>query len=321
MAGGEFHEMSSKCNMFLDPCGFSSEDIASPFSIPRTSSIAKSNRPAVSFAEGTRFSPKERRGSAQDPKSPWGVSVLSALQGQESAAGEEDGGESEEGDDGVGAQAAANRDGGCEPGDQEVDGTPSGVAPLVPGASGRRRAASNAHKGGQPPPADAQTGVLNKLTTVYVTVGEAGKPASKAETSSEGPVQAMLRRIGSLQRQREQETGKAKPKGAEGIAKPPRRKLGDRASVWEEGGPPGGEVGICKPIRRKHDADAAAKRPPSLVLLSVPEAGSDLRSESGGPGTGKTEGTYLTVGPAVSLTEVVGVDDEPCYENVIFTHS
>ncbi|TNN23070.1 hypothetical protein EYF80_066813 [Liparis tanakae] len=200
--------------------------------------------------------------------------MLSALQGQESAAGEDDGGESEEGDD-----------------DGDDDGS--------------------------------QTGVLNKLTTVYVTVGKAGKP----ETSSEGPVQAVLRRIGSLQRQREQEPGKAKAKGAEGIAKPPRRKLGARASVWEEGGPPGGEVGICKPIRRKHaalnaaDADAAAKRPPSLVLTSVPEAGSDPRSESGDPGTGKTEGTYLTVGPAVSLAEVLGADEEPCYENVIFTHS
>ena len=110
VAGGEFQEMSSKCNMFLDPSGFSSEDITSPFNIPRTSSIAKSKRPSVSFAEGTRFSPKERRGSAQDPgappghprnkpKSPWGVLMLSALQSQGARTGEEDEGECEEGDD------------------------------------------------------------------------------------------------------------------------------------------------------------------------------------------------------------------------------
>uniref|UniRef100_A0A8C2Z2P1 Scavenger receptor class F member 1 n=1 Tax=Cyclopterus lumpus TaxID=8103 RepID=A0A8C2Z2P1_CYCLU len=367
VAGGEFHEMSSKCNMFLDPCGFSSEDITSPFNIPRTSSIAKSKRPSVSFAEGTRFSPKERRGSVQDPgalpghprnkpKSPWGVLMLSALQSQESAArtGEEDGAESEEGEDEVDVQVTGNQDSSCEPGDQEVDRTPSRATLHVPGASGRRRAMSNtaAHKGTQLPTSDAQMGVLNKVTTVYVTVGKAGRPVSKTETSSEGPVQAMLRRIGSLQRQREQESGKAKPKGAEGITKPPRRKLGARASVWEEGGPPGGEVGICKPIRRKHaalnSADTAGandtplsesgtpKRPLSFVLKSVPEVvssvpGSDLRNESGDPSAGKTEGTYLTVGPAgdtVSLTEVitnkgavVGVDDEPCYENVMITHS
>ncbi|KAI3354316.1 hypothetical protein L3Q82_018847, partial [Scortum barcoo] len=70
VAGGEFQEMSSKCNMFLDPSGFSSEDITSPFNIPRTSSIAKSKRPSVSFAEGTRFSPKERRGSPTLPRTP-----------------------------------------------------------------------------------------------------------------------------------------------------------------------------------------------------------------------------------------------------------
>ncbi|XP_077954359.1 uncharacterized protein scarf1 isoform X3 [Gasterosteus aculeatus] len=359
VAGGEFHEMSSKCNMFLDPSGFSSEDITSPFNIPRTSSIAKSKRPSVSFAEGTHFGAKERRGSAQEPgalpgrnkpKSPWGVLMLSALQSQGSASrtGEEDGAESEEGEDGVDVQASDNEDFSREPGDQELHRTPSRDTLHVPGTSGRRRTMSNtvAQKCSQTP--TSQVGVLDKVTTVYVTVGKAGRPASKTETSSEGPVQAMLRRLGSLQRQREQDTGKPKAKGAEGITKPPRRKLGARASVWEEGGPPGGEVGICKPIRRKHAAltppgDTAGpndspsvesgtpKRPLSFILSSVPEvvssvSGSDLRAESGDPSAVKTEGTYLTVGPAgdaASLTEVidnegaaVGANDEPCYENV-----
>ncbi|KAA8594245.1 hypothetical protein FQN60_005079 [Etheostoma spectabile] len=368
VAGGEFHEMSSKCNMFLDPSGFSSEDITSAFNIPRTSSIAKAKRPSVSFAEGTRFSPKERRGSAQDsgalpghprnkPKSPWGVLMLSALQSQASAArtADVDGAEGEEGEDEVDVQATDNQEFSCEAGDQEVDRTSAQDTLQVPGASGQKWTMSNpAHKGTQLPAsaADAQVGVINKVTTVYVTVGKAGRPVSKTETSSEGPVQAMLRRLGSLQRQREQESGRPKPKGAEGITKPPRRKLGARASVWEEGGTPGSEVGICKPIRRKHaslnSSDTAGgndtpssesgtpKRPLSSNLQSVPElasadSGSDLRAEGGDLSTGKPQGTYLTVGPAgdaVSLTEViankgavVSVMDEPCYENVIIKHS
>lgn len=360
--------MSSKCNMFLDPSGFSSEDITSPFNIPRTSSIAKSKRPSVSFAEGTRFSPKERRGSGQDPgalpghprnksKSPWGVLMLSALQSQGGAAktGEGDEGEGEEREDEVDAQATNNQESSCDIGDQEVDRTPSRATLQVPGASGRRRTMSNtaAHKGTQMPTSasDAQAGVSDKVTTVYVTVGKAGRPVLKTESSSEGPVQAMLRRLGSLQRQKEQESGRPKTKTAEGITKPPRKKLGARASVWEQGGPPGGEVGICKPIRRKQaslnppDAAGASdtpssesstpKRPLSSILQSVPEvasadSGSDLRAEGdtrqgADPSTGRIESNYLTVGPAgdaASLTEVIANEGaEPCYENVMIKHS
>ncbi|XP_047450549.1 scavenger receptor class F member 1 [Mugil cephalus] len=370
VAGGEFQEMSSKCNMFLDPSGFSSEDITSPFNIPRTSSIAKSKRPSVSFAEGTRFSPKERRGSAQEPgalprgkpKSPWGVLMLSTLQSQGSTArtGEEDEAEGEEREDGANVQLTNNQESNCEVADQDGDRTPSRATLQVPGASGRRRTMSNtaAQKGNQPPTSasDDQAGAPHKVTTVYVTVGKAGRPVSKTEPTSEGPVQAMLRRLGSLQRQREQDSGKAKPKGAEGIAKPPRRKLGARATVWEQGGPPGGEVGVCKPIRRKHlsnnSTDSAAgsdtqpaegdapKRPLSSILKSVPEmapadSASGLRAEGDAaersePSAGQTEGTYLTVGPAgdtASLTEIitnqgaVNVIEEPCYENVLIKHS
>ncbi|XP_071353287.1 scavenger receptor class F member 1 [Trachinotus anak] len=367
VAGGEFQEMSSKCNMFLDPSGFSSEDITSPFNIPRTSSIAKSKRPSVSFAEGTRFSPKERRGSAQDPgalprnkpKSSWGGLMLSALQSQGSAArpGDEDAATGEEREEEVDMQATDNQESSCEAGNQEVDKTSSRATLQVPGASGRRRTMSNtaAHKGTQLPTSvsDAQVGVSNKVTTVYVTVGKAGRPVS--ETSSEGPVQAMLRRLGSLQRQREQEPGKSKSKGVEGITKPPRRKLGARATVWEQGGPSGGEVGICKPIRRKHASHNSSdtvgsndtppseggtpKRPLSSILKSVPEVasadcGSELRAEGDSrqdSSKGQTESNYLTVGPAGDAAShvevianqgaVVSVSDEPCYENVMINNS
>ncbi|XP_026153175.1 scavenger receptor class F member 1 isoform X1 [Mastacembelus armatus] len=369
VAGGEFQEMSSKCNMFLDPSGFSSEDITSPFNIPRTSSIAKSKRPSVSFAEGTRFSPKERRGSAQDPstrnkpKANWGVLMLSALQSQGGAArtGEGDAAEGEEKEDDVDVQVTANQEANCETGDQEVDKTEAQATLQIPGASGRRLTISNtaARRGAQLPTSvsDGQVGLSNKVTTVYVTVGKPGRPMSRTDSSSEGPVQAMLRRLGSLQRQREQESGKAKPKGGEAITKPPRRKLGARASVWEQGGPSGGDGGVCKPVRRKHaslnspDTVGASDTPPSdsgtpnrplsSILKSVPEvasadSGSDLRAEGntkqdGHSSTGQTESNYLTVGPAgdvVSLTEVianqgavVSVNDEPCYENVMINHS
>uniref|UniRef100_A0A3Q2QZY7 Scavenger receptor class F member 1 n=1 Tax=Fundulus heteroclitus TaxID=8078 RepID=A0A3Q2QZY7_FUNHE len=269
-AAGE-QEAYSNCNMFLDPSGFSSEDITSPFNIPRTSSIAKSKRPSVSFAEGTRFSPKERRGSGQEPGAPPRTKAKSPWGDQES---------------------------GCEAVDQEVDRTPSYANVQVPGTSGRRRTMSNT---------------------------AAGRPVTKTEPSSEGPVQAMLRRLGSLQRQREQDGPKPKSKASEAIAKPPRRKLGARAAVWEQGGPPGGEA---KPIRRKNAASEAPaseentpKRPLSTILKSVPEAaGADCGSGAAqgvDAAAGQTEGGYLTVGPVGEAAQII--NDEPCYENVSIT--
>lgn len=362
MAGGEFQEMSSKCNMF-DPSGFSSDDIASNFNIPRTSSNAKSKRPSVSFAEGTRFNPKERRGSAQDPgavprskpKSSWGVLMLSSLQGQGGAsrAGEEDDAASKEREDDVGAQAPENQEESCDLGDQEGDKTPSRATLQVPGASGRRRTMSNTapHKATRPPTSASEAQTSNKVTTVYVTVGKAGRPMLKTESSPEGPVQAMLRRLGSLQRHKEQDSSKLKPKAAGGITKPPRKKLGARASMWEQGEPSGGEVGLCKPIRKKqasaNSSDAAGvgetassentapKRPLSSILKSVPEvgsadSGSDQRADgdtmqSGDASVGGAESNYLTVGPtgdAASLTEVIANEGaEPCYENIMIQPS
>ncbi|XP_068601440.1 scavenger receptor class F member 1 [Brachionichthys hirsutus] len=345
LAGGEFQEMSSKCNMFLDPSGFSSEDIASPFNIPRTSSLAKSKRPSVSFAQGTRFSPKERRGSAQDPpslaghvrnkpKSSWGFLMLSSLQSQGGPArtGEESsaaGAEKRDEEDDV-------QESSCEVRDQDVDGTPARAE------SGQRWTESNTagHKGTQPTTSgsDGQSGVPDKVTTVYVTVGKAGRPATTTEASSEGPVQAMLRRLGSLQRQREQEPGRVNPKAPGGVTKPPRKKLGARASMWEQGEPSAVEVGICKPIRRKRaplnaagagdgasSGSSTPNRPLSAVLRSLPEVaaaapGSDVsaegdRKQGGDGGEGRTENGYLTVGPA---GDAAGPNEgaEPCYENI-----
>lgn len=361
MAGVEFQEISSKCNMF-DLSGFSSDDIASNFNIPRTSSNAKSKRPSVSFAEGTRFSPKERRGSTQDPaavapsaasaaprskaKSSWGVLMLSSLQSQGGASRAAEDAAEEERDEEVGAAAPGGPEESCDPGNQEGDGTTSRTTLQVPGASGRRRTMSNTapHKANQPSPSTSEAQASEKVTTVYVTVGKAGRPVLKAEPSSEGPVQAMLRRLGSLQRHKEHDSANLKAKAAGAVLKPPRKKLGVRATMWEQqqGAPTAPEVGMCKPLRRKVAAlgsgEAAAetasseppKRPLSSILKSVPEVapadgGSDQRSEGGGGlSVGGAECNYLTVGPtsSASLTEVIANQGaEPCYENIMIPPS
>lgn len=351
--------MASKCNMFLDPSGFSSEDISSPFNIPRTSSIAKAKRPSVSFAEGTRFSPKERRGSAHEPAAPAGHSrnkpkppsagsMGPALQNQGDVArtgeeGETDENESEDGTDGKTLESQAS----CG---KMVDQEEARAPAQGRRSSERRRTNSNAaaHKGSQLSSSEAGAADPDKVTTVYVTVGKAGRPGWKAELNTEGPVQAMLRRLGSLQRQREQQNpGRHRPKGAEGMAKPPRKKLGARASVWEQGGPSATEVSIRKPIRRKQalvsspeterpSSDGGTpKRPLSSILKSVPEVGAAETGPDPSPegaanqasesASGGVESSYLTIGPvgeAGKIPEVIANEGaEPCYENVLIQHS
>ncbi|XP_056905439.1 scavenger receptor class F member 1 [Takifugu flavidus] len=352
VAGGEFQEMSSKCNMFLDPSGFSSEDISSPFNIPRTSSIAKSKRPSVSFAEGTRFSPKERRGSTQEPGGLRRGLMMSALQNQGDVArtGEEDEMDENEREDGMDGKAPESHEACCKPVDQEE---PRATSQGRRGPE-RRRTNSNtaAPKGTQVSTSEAAAGTSDKVTTVYMTVGKAGPKGWKTELNTEGPVQAMLRRLGSLQRQREQQdSGRHRPKAVDGVTKPPRKKLGARASVWEQGGPSGTEVSICKPIRRKQamlgSAEAPAgterpssdngtpKRPLSSILKSVPEvapaeAGSNSQTDGeaiqgGESASGRVESSYLTIGPvggAGKITEIIANEGaEPCYENVMIQHS
>lgn len=345
VAGGEFQEMSSKCNMFLDPSGFSSEDITSPFNIPRTSSLAKAKRPSVSFAEGTRFSPKERRGSGQEfvtptgpsrnkPKANWGVLMVSALQSQALKAGEdhraEDSAEEEM------KKAVASGVSGLND-DKNLTPRSSGTVQDIMTEKSRDKGNTNAPKRCQVTASDVS--VSHKVTTVYVTVGKAGRPVTKPESSSQGPVQSMLRRLGSLQRQKDQSADRGRSKPAEGIIKPPRRKLGARVNLWEQPEHPVEE--ICKPIRRKlaqsssaETGDLAAssdtecpKRPLSSILKNVPELapGQPGQGEEERRTDGHSESSYLTVGPTGnSHSEVITIDsaavavsEEPCYENVM----
>lgn len=187
-----------------------------------------------------------------------------------------------------------------------------------------------------------------KLSTVYVTVGKPLR-ASKADLSSEGPVQAMLRRLGSIQRQRE-EAAQPKIKVAS-MTKPPRRKLGARASLWEQTAVSGqSDVVMRKPSRRKHTSLSSPctvgatdslqennepKRPLSSILKSVPESTTRVTQECKDTRTAsesdtKSEAIYETVAVSNEVSASSEVlnnetltlqDKEPKYENVFINHS
>uniref|UniRef100_A0A8C1DVF1 Scavenger receptor class F member 1 n=1 Tax=Cyprinus carpio carpio TaxID=630221 RepID=A0A8C1DVF1_CYPCA len=354
VAGGELQELSSKCNFFPDPSTFSSDDMSQDFGIPRTSSIAKSKRPSVSFAEGTKFSSKERRSLTQDlpgtsrkPKA-WGVLMISALQGGQGNHSEKETEKEEKNNDetisseeqAAESETTQNDSDRCSPGLLRTHLT-------VP--SGRQRTHSNTRKNAQPSDSSQDTD-SEKLTTVYVTVGKTQKMA-KQEPPSEGPVQSMLRRLGSLQRQREEA---AQPKGrGQAIAKPPRRKLGAQASAWAQAtGSNQSEVVMRKPSRRKHNSlsspctvgatdypqeNCTPKRPLSSVLKSVPESDT-LHSLEMEQDTGVvcetdtlTEHAYETVASSdrvstsseiiINETVVDQAENEQNYENVYVKHS
>lgn len=355
MAGGElqFQEMGSKCNFLSEPPTFSSEDMSLAFGIPRTSSIAKSKRPSVSFAEGTKFTPKERRGSTQEltrkPKTPWGVLMLSNLQGAQGSQGQTEG-ECHETSDETKASSEEQAANSLPEADSERYGsTPSRTHLTVPGT--RWHTPTNPKKSLQPQ-ASSEGHEMNtgkeKVSTVYVTVGKPVR-ASKADLSTEGPVQAMLRRLGSIQRQRE-EGAQPKSKGA-AVTKPPRRKLGARASLWEQAAVSGQpNVVLRKPSRRKHTSlsspctvgasnsqqeNSTPKRPLSSILKSVPGSptqvsGGDMNSGTASESDTKSEAIYETVAvsdEASPTSEVITnqtltvQDKEPKYENVYINDS
>ncbi|XP_029111755.1 scavenger receptor class F member 1 [Scleropages formosus] len=336
VAGGEFQELSSKCNMFPDPSGFSSEDMSLPFSIPRTSSIAKAKRPSVSFAEGTKFAPKERRGSAQEalgaarkPKSPWGVLAFS-MWGEGELEAEREVAE---------GRGRPNEEPGEDVETRHQDLDQSGSASSrssvsVPG--GRPRTLSNARRHVQhqtsSDPAASDTGA-DKITTVYVTVNRPHGRSAKTEPSVDGPVQAVLRRLGSLQRQRE-EGGRPKGRGDVVVAKPPRRKLGARVSMWEQAAAGvSSEVNMRKPSRRKHTPlsspgamgsepqqdSVTPRRPLSSILTSVPE-NTAVGPDGGAPRSADSQAAGSAT-DSEALSNEGTSDDGPSYENVMIKHS
>lgn len=213
--GEGFQEMSSRCNYLpAENSEFNSVEGLETFSIPRTSSIVKAKRPSVSFAEGTKFAPEERRDSLPENKVEpsnngqrkrklsWTLSKLPPIQ-----------------------SASAPSDLHlpiCEPYEftelvqesRRESETESGSAPPVAGAGDRARTWSDA-KGGPrdaaeraenaTAPGDTEPGVNEqRVTTVYVMVGKPQRPSKAGGVQAEGggKVQAMLKRFGSFQRQR-----------------------------------------------------------------------------------------------------------------------
>uniref|UniRef100_A0A672QUF1 Scavenger receptor class F member 1 n=1 Tax=Sinocyclocheilus grahami TaxID=75366 RepID=A0A672QUF1_SINGR len=287
VAGGELQELSSKCNFFPDPSTFSSDDMSQDFGIPRTSSIAKSKRPSVSFAEGTKFSPKERRSSTQDL--PGTSRKPKAWETEKEEKNHEETISSEE-------QASASET--TQTDSERYSSGPLRTHLTVP--SGRQRTLSNTRKNAQPSDSGQDTD-SEKLTTVYVTVGKTQKMA-KQEPPSEGPVQAMLRRLGSLQRQREEA---AQPKGrGQAIAKPPRRKLAVRASAWEQ-------------ATGSNQSEVVMRKPSHTGVVCEPDTLTEHTYETVAPSDGVSTSSEIIINETV----VDQAENEPNYENVYVKHS
>nr|XP_034995830.1 scavenger receptor class F member 1 [Zootoca vivipara] len=225
--------------------GFPPEEPAlnsEPFAIPRTSSIAKAKRPSVSFAEGTRFISQSPRGSTEalnptwKAKAPWGSARATSLQQPPAdPAGQE------------GLPAMGESPGGCyenvEPGGREEGShRPCSSSSTQRRSSGghRKRGKSSRHVAQRVEALEAASKAQAKspgVTTIYVTVGKAG---------SEGPVQAVLQRLGSLQRAkqlpREELQQRPRRRSLEGLLqKPPRRRVlldseGDAGRLLPQGG-------------------------------------------------------------------------------------
>ncbi|XP_077336684.1 scavenger receptor class F member 1 [Lithobates pipiens] len=197
-----FQEISSKCNVFPEAMALGAEEVCLPFSIPRTSSIAKAKRPSVSFAEGTKF--ESRRSSTTDtpnltrkPKLAMSLPKLPSIQSQTLK-----GNDSQQYDDGT--DNYDNVSPNTEPEDHPK------LQRCAP--AGRLRSMSNAQKpifkaestdsGLKDLSAETKKKSHN-LTTVYVSVGpprKSYKPRRRSEGNMDGAVQAVLKRFGSFQK-------------------------------------------------------------------------------------------------------------------------
>ncbi|XP_014430973.2 scavenger receptor class F member 1 isoform X1 [Pelodiscus sinensis] len=330
-AGFELQEGNSKCPEFPDASAFNSEDVSQPFTIPRTSSIARAKRPSVSFAEGTKFGPQCRSDSVETPtttrkpKAPWGVTKLPSHQPQ--------------------ADPEEGPKQGGSPGDiyenpERTSEAEESHRPSPGGApGGRRKAASSGRHVAQR--VEALEAALNpnalevkqNVTTIYVTVGTAGrasKPSESADGSREGPVQAVLKRLGSFQRaKRAFREDPPVRKSTESIQKPPRRALGlgrDSRDVLPQPASPHKES--CKttdpepseaPELRtgRHQIEAPEKRqsltPTSPLCKRLAPPGEGLTGdpkESDSPEEARSQET----------NEQAAVEEEPKYENVSPNH-
>ncbi|XP_064379384.1 scavenger receptor class F member 1 [Dromaius novaehollandiae] len=258
LAGAELQDGASPAGEALpDPSAFSSEDVSQPFAIPRTSSLAKAKRPSVSFAEGTKFGPQGRGALAAEP-------LPDRPPGSDSpeppAAAEE-------------SHRAAGRATGAGGRRRGASGTRQ-VAQRVEALEAAAKAGGREARGKEP-----------SVTTIYVMVGTAGQ---EAEAGGEGPVQAVLKRLGSAQWARR--AAKEEPpvrRSAEGIQEPPRRALAQRRD--------------SAPGSKQRESGAS----PVPGAATEPPAGKHL------PGTRRPKSAGAWEGAAAEPEE-----EEPKYENV-----
>lgn len=295
--------------MLPDPSAFDSEDVSQPFAIPRTSSIARAKRPSVSFAEGTKFGAAETPSPGRKPKTTWGPSKLSPPPGDAAA-------------EPPAERPASDCYENPEPlGKGEESHRPSPRATL----GGRRRVVSGTRHVAQRVEAleaAAKSGsweVKGKepnVTTIYMMVGTAGQDP-KAEGGGEGPVQAVLKRLGSLQKGKwaAKEESKVR-RSVEAIQKPPRRAL----AQWRD------SVNSCKqresvagapvePSSSKHQ-HLPGKR--QSFLLASPSSKSTGVQDGASDAVGATErGKSPELVLSVETKGQAAPKEEPKYENVI----
>ncbi|XP_037665502.1 scavenger receptor class F member 1 isoform X1 [Choloepus didactylus] len=169
------------------------EDTSTPFTIPRTSSLARAKRPSVSFAEGTKFAPPSCRGSGE---------LSSPLRKPKRLSrGAQPGPQGQEAEEPTGPEQT------------ETEEAPAGAASPRDSATGRRRLPLGSRTVAER--VEAIEGNVQEssgpVTTIYMLAG--------TPRGSEGPVRSVLRRFGSFQK------GQAEPKVKSAIPKPPRRAL------------------------------------------------------------------------------------------------
>ncbi|XP_044849515.1 scavenger receptor class F member 1 [Mauremys mutica] len=332
VAGFELQEGSSKCHEFPDASAFNSEDVSQPFTIPRTSSIARAKRPSVSFAEGTKFGPQCQRGSMETPnttRKPKAACGLTKLPPRQHLADPEEGpqqggspGDCYENPEPISEAEASHR--------PSPRGTPGGHRMAV--SSGRHVAQRvEALEAALNPNTLDVRGKEQNLTTIYVTVGTAGKsskPNESANGSREGTVQAVLKRLGSFQRvKRAVREEPMVRKSTESIQKPPRRALSperDSRDMFPEPAPPHKESSKTTGLEPyespelltdRHQIDVPVKREPLIPTSPIFKRQVAQEGEDGVTGDSKNSES-LEEARSLETNEQAVVEEEPKYENV-----
>ncbi|KAK2537489.1 Scarf1 [Columba guinea] len=310
LGGAELQEGASPPGEVLpDPSAFDSEDVSQPFAIPRTSSIAKAKRPSVSFAEGTKFGAAETPSPGRKPKTPWGPSKLSQPPGDTAAEPptEQPASDCYESPEPLGKGEESHRPSprATPGGRRRVVSSTRHVAQRVEALEAAAKSASWEAKGKEP-----------NVTTIYMMVGTAGQD-SKAEGGGEGRVQAVLKRLGSLQRGKW--AAKEEPKvrrSVEAIQKPPRRALAQRRdsanSCKQRESVPGAPA---EPSTSKQQ-HLPGKRQSFLLTSPLPE--STEAQDGASDAVGATErGKSPELVLSLETKRQAAPKEEPKYENVV----